>query len=200
MAPYEPVSMKPFRVLAVLIISLAFIGAKNDRVEIVGEFKYTYGDKESLLEAKETAKNLAIREAIESYQVFVNSTSDIQDFRVLSDLIQTIATGHLHNLKVEQTEEGRTLHVKVRAYIVESEIKAVLNQKLNPAPPPVVHAKPPTRARNLNCKDFASQAAAQAALRNDPSDPHGLDNDRDGIACETNTRPYDRTPVPRARR
>jgi hypothetical protein len=57
-----------------------------------------------------------------------------------------------------------------------------------------------------NCDDFESQAAAQAHLRSDPSDPDGLDahpgpadgNDRaggDGIACEDNPAPYDREPV-----
>ncbi len=35
------------------------------------------------------------------------------------------------------------------------------------------------------CPSFNSQAAAQEELRNDPSDPNVLDNDRDGIACET---------------
>jgi hypothetical protein len=45
---------------------------------------------------------------------------------------------------------------------------------------------------DLNCKDFNSQADAQAELRRDPSDPNGLDEDDgqdDGIACETY--PYD---------
>jgi hypothetical protein len=57
-----------------------------------------------------------------------------------------------------------------------------------------------------NCSDFDSQAAAQAHLRADPSDPDGLDakpgpadgNDQaggDGIACENNPAPYDRQPV-----
>jgi hypothetical protein len=57
-----------------------------------------------------------------------------------------------------------------------------------------------------NCSDFESQAAAQAHLRADPSDPDGLDahpgpadgNDRaggDGIACESNPAPFDREPV-----
>jgi hypothetical protein len=41
------------------------------------------------------------------------------------------------------------------------------------------------------------QAAAQANLRANPSDPNGLDADRDGIACENNAVPFDRTPVPR---
>jgi LPXTG-motif cell wall-anchored protein len=44
--------------------------------------------------------------------------------------------------------------------------------------------------------DFDSQAAAQAHLRADPSDPDGLDgNDNDGIACESLPAPFDRTPV-----
>ena len=48
-----------------------------------------------------------------------------------------------------------------------------------------------------NCKDFASQAQAQAVLRADPRDPNRLDRDRDGIACEKNPPPRDMTPVRR---
>jgi LPXTG-motif cell wall-anchored protein len=51
------------------------------------------------------------------------------------------------------------------------------------------------QADDQNCSDFSSQAAAQAHLRADPSDPDGLDGDNDGIACESNPAPYDRTPV-----
>ena len=47
---------------------------------------------------------------------------------------------------------------------------------------------------DLDCADFASQA--QAALRTNPADPHGLDgNDDDGIACESLPDPYDLSPV-----
>ena len=49
----------------------------------------------------------------------------------------------------------------------------------------------------LNCSDFVSQAAAQANLRANPSDPNRLDADNDGIACENNRAPFDRTPVKR---
>jgi hypothetical protein len=38
---------------------------------------------------------------------------------------------------------------------------------------------------DLTCSDFATQDEAQRALEADPSDPHGLDVDLDGIACET---------------
>jgi hypothetical protein len=36
----------------------------------------------------------------------------------------------------------------------------------------------------LNCSSFATQEEAQAELNSDPSDPHGLDGDNDGSACE----------------
>ena len=39
-------------------------------------------------------------------------------------------------------------------------------------------------AQDLDCSDFATQAEAQAVYNQDPSDPHGLDGDNDGIACE----------------
>jgi|SRR5215211_7369853 len=51
------------------------------------------------------------------------------------------------------------------------------------------------QAGDQDCSDFASQAAAQAHLRADPSDPDGLDSDNDGIACETLGAPFDRNPV-----
>ena len=47
-----------------------------------------------------------------------------------------------------------------------------------------------------NCDDFPSQAAAQAHLDDDPSDPDGLDDDNDGIACEGNP-PPSAAPAPR---
>ena len=53
------------------------------------------------------------------------------------------------------------------------------------------------RGARLDCPDFSSQAAAQATLRENPSDPHHLDADRDGIACENNRPPRDSRRVPR---
>jgi hypothetical protein len=43
----------------------------------------------------------------------------------------------------------------------------------------------PDAGDDLTCSDFADQAAAQRDLEADPSDPHGLDLDLDGVACET---------------
>lgn len=60
-------------------------------------------------------------------------------------------------------------------------------------------ASPSARAADLyNCSDFANQAAAQAFLRSDPSDPSRLDGDHNGIACESLKCPCDLTPVGQA--
>ncbi len=56
----------------------------------------------------------------------------------------------------------------------------------------------PSRAAHadLDCIDFPNQAAAQAHLRANPSDPDRLDgSDNDGLACESRPCPCDRTPV-----
>ena len=66
-----------------------------------------------------------------------------------------------------------------------------------PAPKPQAPASKPALTGDKNCSDFPSQAAAQEALRAKPSDPWGLDRDRDGIACESNRAPRDMRPVPR---
>jgi Excalibur calcium-binding domain len=50
-------------------------------------------------------------------------------------------------------------------------------------------------AATVNCSAFPSQAAAQAAYRANPVGLANLDRDRDGIACEDNPAPFDRTPV-----
>lgn len=48
-----------------------------------------------------------------------------------------------------------------------------------------------------DCDHLASQAEAQAILRADPTDPNVIDNDRDGLACESNPPPRDTRRVPR---
>lgn len=55
-------------------------------------------------------------------------------------------------------------------------------------PPVVTETKPaPSSAKSADkdCADFPSQAAAQAELKRNPSDPYKLDGDHDGYACES---------------
>ncbi|MEU3626139.1 excalibur calcium-binding protein [Amycolatopsis coloradensis] len=60
---------------------------------------------------------------------------------------------------------------------------------ITPTVPPVAtETKPvPSSAKSVDkdCADFPSQAAAQAELKKNPRDPHKLDGDNDGYACES---------------
>ncbi len=44
-------------------------------------------------------------------------------------------------------------------------------------------------AADVDCADFPTQAQAQAVLVADPSDPNGLDGNRNGTACEDHAFP-----------
>lgn len=46
------------------------------------------------------------------------------------------------------------------------------------------YVAPAVPVHDLNCWDFAETADAQAELMRDPSDPHNLDGDNDGRACD----------------
>lgn len=99
----------------------------SQRIKVEGEYKYTYGDRESLVEAKNVACTIAAQKAVESYQVFIEATSAVQDYKLRDDLIRTISSGYLQDLRIlEQSEQGRTLFCKVRGYLLPSVINKVI--------------------------------------------------------------------------
>jgi hypothetical protein len=105
--------------------------AEGERVELKGEYQYTYGDQQTSDQARLIAYTMAVRKAIESYPVFVEETSPVKDPSVIRALTQVIASGYLQNLEiVEQTEEGRRVSCKVRAFVDPAVFKTVLNREM----------------------------------------------------------------------
>ena len=124
-----------------------FIQSISFSDEIIhGNFCYNYGDNESLLEARDTAKALAIREAIQSYKIIVKSLfeSKIKETRnngkieynsVTNDLLQTIATGHLKNIKVlKHTEKGRKICYTIQGSVEPTDIRELINDYIKNIP------------------------------------------------------------------
>ncbi|MBB5517492.1 excalibur calcium-binding domain-containing protein [Amphiplicatus metriothermophilus] len=55
-----------------------------------------------------------------------------------------------------------------------------------PQPTPTRSAAPSPRGADMDCGDFPSWEAAQSFFRaSGPGDPHRLDADNDGVACES---------------
>ncbi len=99
--------------------------------KIQGHACYTYGDSESLLQAEQIAKALAIRNAIESYTVFIESTTQITDFQLTQDLLKTVSAGQVKGVKVlKRLESGRTLCYTVEGFVDPPEMQAAIREYL----------------------------------------------------------------------
>jgi hypothetical protein len=106
--------------------------AQGERVELLGEYQYTYGDQQTPDQARQIAYTMAVRKAIESYPVFMEDTSPVKDPAVIKAVIQTLASGYLQDLRiVDQTEEGRRVSCKVRAFVEPGVFKTILNRELS---------------------------------------------------------------------
>lgn len=117
--------------LLIIIIIPVFVFAQTDKIKVTGEYTYTYGDNESLLEAKSLCYTMAIRNAIESLTVYVESTASVDNYQLKNDLIQTIASGYIDNLKVEEeTFEDRKVHYKIVGDVIPNEVKLLIKNRV----------------------------------------------------------------------
>ncbi len=83
-------------------------------------------------------------------------------------------------------KEGEEWKLVMRQDLVEDILSAGATPTATATPEPTVAQTDQyeTQEDLYDCDDFSTQAEAQAVLAADPSDPHGLDEDGDGSACE----------------
>ena len=118
------------RLIGVIII-LFMVHPVNADETIKGHYCYTYGDKESLKEAKDLTRTLAIRNAIESYRVYIESTTTVTNFTLTNDIIQIVSSGYLKNMKVvEHKEEGRAVCDTVEFTVSPREIEKAIKREI----------------------------------------------------------------------
>lgn len=104
----------------------------GERLEIVGDYRYTFHPPASRAEATNIAYTEAVRMAIDHSRVFIESTANVTDQQLLNQIRQVIASGYLKDMQVtEQVEKERTVYVKVRATVNPREIKAVIAREVN---------------------------------------------------------------------
>jgi hypothetical protein len=116
--------------LWIIIILCANIAWGADKIS--GNACYTYGDNESLIQAEQMAKTLAIRNAIESYSTFIESTTKVKDLQITSDLINTVSIGQVKKVKVlKRLESGRKLCYTMVGFVEPKELKAEINEYLS---------------------------------------------------------------------
>ncbi len=117
-----------FLPLYLFLSIITFVASPVYADEIIkGHYCYTYGDNETLKGARELTSRLAIRNAIEFYRIYVASASKIKDFHLADDLISTISSGYLKNVKVTgHTEKEKTICESIEAQVNADEIDALI--------------------------------------------------------------------------
>jgi len=157
----EGITMMKKMVFLILII-LSPLAYGDDTIR--GTYAYTYGDSESLISARKTCKDLALREAIESYHLYIQSSSRIDNFQTAEDIIQTISAGYVHDIKtVNQEEEGRTITITVEAVVNPEEVQKLLENRIEKEP---AMAEEPSGS-----VDDTENAAMADSLMTDNMDP-----------------------------
>ncbi len=112
---------------AVLLICFQInIFAQTNGSIIEGEYLYKYGDSETLLEAKALCYNMALRNAIEANILFVSSTTEIKNYTIRNDIIQSLSSGYVYDLKIieERIEKSdNEIFYKLKGKIKPQEFK-----------------------------------------------------------------------------
>jgi hypothetical protein len=123
--------IKKFLFFHIWIIIILFANSAWCADKISGSACYTYGDNESLVQAEQMTKTLAIRNAIESYSTFIESTTQIKDLQLSSDLINTVSAGQVKGVKVlKRLESGRKLCYTVEGFVEPNELRSVIKDYL----------------------------------------------------------------------
>lgn len=98
---------------------------------ITGQYCFTYGDNESLKEARDVTRTLAIRNAIESYKTFIESSTKVANFQLTNDIVQILSSGYLKDIKaIEHTENGRTICDKISAAVEPKQFEIALQREV----------------------------------------------------------------------
>jgi hypothetical protein len=163
--------MKTTAWLLLTLLTLAAGAVHAEMCESVGEYEYTYGDAESIMSAKQRCENLAIRAAIEQCALFVSSTTNIENYELKDDLVNTLAAALVKQKKVlEQRVEGRTIYYKVSIKIDDAQMTEAIEserQRRQPAQAAQSQAAP-AQAAPVQAVPAEKPAATPPAVKPDP--------------------------------
>lgn len=106
--------------------------AEQNRLEVMGVYRYAYQEPVSLAEAKKVACTEAIRLSVDSSRFFIDATSNVIDSQMVRDVVQKLITSSLKDVQVvEQSEKGRTVYCKVKGVLDLEDAKAVILTEIN---------------------------------------------------------------------
>jgi hypothetical protein len=121
-----------------LIWTLLMAKASFALMRVDSCYEYNFSDKESVYEAKQICLNMAMRKAIESNIVFIQSSSLITDYKLREDFISSNTAGFLKNMKVvkEDVIDNRVttcILAELDTIQIETKIRQTISRRINNA-------------------------------------------------------------------
>ncbi len=113
-----------FAFLAILCVTYA--------KTIYGEYTYTYGDDETLTEAKQKCQTLAKRDAVEKFATYLRSETIVRNYQTESDEIIANAEAMMMDVKIVEEKIDKlasTIFYKISAEVDEQKILGVYEEK-----------------------------------------------------------------------
>ena len=109
----------------------------NGRLEITGDYRYKARATEQLTDAKDLACREALRLAVVNSAVYREETASVVDSSLLREIASSLATRNVQDQQIlEQSEQGRTVFCRVKAYLQAEESARAIRTQLSGAPTP----------------------------------------------------------------
>jgi hypothetical protein len=138
MSPVRIIGLHFLLIAAILCLAVPVQAAEpNGRLEIVGDYRYKAHVSEPLADAKDLACREALRQAVVNSALYREQTAAIVDSTLLRDVANTLATRHVQDQQnLEQSEQGRTMFCRVKAYLPAEESARAIQTQLAGGPTP----------------------------------------------------------------
>ena len=113
------------------ISSMAATESPRQKESVRGTYCYHYGDDQSYKIARETAFNLALREAIRSHRVYIEAATRVKNFQLENDIIASTTAALLKEAIVEKEDrKPQEVCLTVSASLNPSTTEETIRQRL----------------------------------------------------------------------
>ena len=108
------------RAISIFLLNISFLFLLSNyciaQKTVEGHYCYTYGDNETLVEAKRLSYLYALRDAIEKSHILVTSETQVENFALIRDIVTNNASSYLTNIEVKDySEKNRTICYRIIA-------------------------------------------------------------------------------------
>jgi hypothetical protein len=116
-----------------LLILLAFIVTVfgQELRTVQGEYTYQYSDNETIVQARDAVRRLALTDAVSKFATYIESRGIVENYMTVKETIISTAMGFVQNVKIlEQTEDRNvsTIFMRVSCELNEEKVLDLLKK------------------------------------------------------------------------